>query len=132
MLRALMMKFSLTAVVCSISLSAYAIADTQLSINVPAGDLLSALQSLARQADVELVYQTGILKGLHTRGVSGTLSAQDAVRKLLEGTPLQVRTDAATGAMVISPPPASAPAKSNATTDSNATTGMAREGAKDS
>jgi len=60
---------------------------------VPPGDLTVALESLAKQLNVELVYQTEQLKGLRTQGASGNLSPQEAVTKLLQGTPLRVRTD---------------------------------------
>lgn len=76
-------------------------------IDVPAGDLITALETLARQADVDLVYQNAQLKGLATRGVQGNLSPRDAVLKLLEGTPLQLRTDPDTGAILITRPAAS-------------------------
>lgn len=73
-------------------------------IDVPAGDLITALETLARQADVDLVYQDAQLKGYATRGVQGNLSPRDAVLKLLEGTPLQLRTDPDTGAILITRP----------------------------
>ena len=58
---------------------------------------------MAKQAGVELFYQTDVVKGLRTKGVTGTLSAQDAVSKILEGTPLVLKTDSS-GAMLIGLP----------------------------
>lgn len=69
-------------------------------IDVPAGSLVTALQSLAAQMEVELVYQPEQLKNLRTDGVKGTLSAREAISILLKGTPLQLHTSAS-GAMVI-------------------------------
>ncbi|HEY6924372.1 MAG TPA: TonB-dependent receptor, partial [Steroidobacteraceae bacterium] len=70
---------------------------------MPAGDLVHALESLARQVDVSIVYQAPQLAGLHTSGVSGKLTPQEAVKRLLEGTSLTVSTDPS-GAMLIAPP----------------------------
>jgi iron complex outermembrane receptor protein len=64
MLKAFMGKCSLTAVACSLSLSAFAIAATPESLDVPAGELVAALKELARQSNVELLYQPEQLKGL--------------------------------------------------------------------
>jgi iron complex outermembrane receptor protein len=82
-------------------------AATAQRIDVPAGDLITALETLAKQADVDLVYQDAQVKGLATRGVQGNLSPRDAVLKLIEGTPLQLRTDPDTGAILITPRAAS-------------------------
>jgi iron complex outermembrane receptor protein len=96
----------LVAVACSLSLVARAYAVDAWRVDVPAGDLTSALESLARQSDIELVYRVEQLKGLQTRGVAGELTPTQAVRKLLEGTPLIIRTDAS-GAILIGPPASS-------------------------
>jgi len=90
------------ACACSLSISAHVIADAK-PINIPPGDLIVALESLAKQTGAELVYKPAELKGLRTRGVSGTLEPQAAVIKLLEGTPLALHTDS-TGAMLIAAP----------------------------
>ncbi len=63
---------------CSISFAVHAYAADPQRIDVPAGDLTAALESLARQSDIELVYRIEQLKGLRTRGVSGTLTSYQA------------------------------------------------------
>jgi outer membrane receptor protein involved in Fe transport len=78
-----------------------ALADSLKQIDVPAGDLARALDTLARQLDVSIVYQAPQLVGLKTHGVSGKLTSQEAVKKLLKGTSLTVNVDS-TGAMLIS------------------------------
>ena len=83
-------------------------------IDVPPGDLLVALEILATQADADLVYQDAQVKGLVTRGAQGNLSARDAVLKLIEGTPLQLRTDPGTGAILITRRAASATSSTDA------------------
>ena len=121
-----MVKSCLIAFACSISLSAYAIAETPKQVDVPAGDLGTALQLISRQAGVELVFRADQVKGLRTEGVSGILSAQEAVRKLLEGTPLQLRTDDATGAMMIGPTPAPAAPVGRGSTTSDSSSAWSR------
>lgn len=96
------LRSAIAAIICSMSYAAGAYADPK-PVNVPAGDLIVALETLAKQSSVEFVYQTDQLKGLRTQGVSGNLSPRDAVTKLLEGTPLTVHTDA-TGAILIAAP----------------------------
>jgi iron complex outermembrane receptor protein len=112
MLKIAMVRCTLIALACSISLTAHAIADDLQRIDIPPGDLAAALQSLARQSNIEIIYQTDQLKGLHTRGVSGPFSAREALRKLLEGTPLLLRTDPTGAILVVAPPPESSPADS--------------------
>lgn len=90
MLKKLTGKRSLIALACSLSLSGQAVADSSTRIDVPAGELLAALQALAEQADVELVYQPEQLRSLKTEGVKGDYSAQEAIHLLIKGTPLRV------------------------------------------
>lgn len=100
MLKSVLGKTSLMALACSLILTAHA-ADSVRAIDVPAGDLLAAIETVEKQTDVEIVYQPEALRGLKTSGVSGNLTTQDAVRKLLAGTQLRLSTDASTGAMLI-------------------------------
>lgn len=104
--KTLLARTSFIALVASLAFAAQALADTQ-RFDVPAGDLIVALESLAKQANVDLVYQDEQVKGLKTRGVSGDYSPRDAVMKLLEGTPLQLRTDEESGALLITAPSSS-------------------------
>jgi hypothetical protein len=60
------------------------------AIHVPAGDMVDAVESLARQCDVDVMYPSAVLKGQTTQGVSGTLAPKAAFGKLLEGTPFEV------------------------------------------
>ena len=102
MLNCHMAKCTLTALVCSLSVSAYAIAASPSNVDVPAGELVSALKALATQSDVELVYQPEQLRDIRTDGVKGVYSVQEAIGILLKGTTLRVYT-VASGAMVIAP-----------------------------
>jgi outer membrane receptor protein involved in Fe transport len=104
MLGNLSVRRNFIALTCSIFVAALAHAAGPRQIDVAEGDLITAIESLSRQADVEIVYQSEQLKGMRTQGVKGTLSAQEAVRKLLAGTKLEIRTDATSGAMLIAVP----------------------------
>ncbi len=91
------------AIACSISLAAQAaVAQSAAQLEIPAGELIAALKSLATQLDIDLVYQPDQLRNMRTEGVQGNYSAQQATQILLKGTPLEVRTDVS-GAMVIAP-----------------------------
>ena len=96
---------------CSLALTANVYAADPRPIDIPAGDLTTALESLARQSDVELVFRAEQLKGIKTHGVSGTLTPAQAVTRLLQGTSLIIRTDTS-GAILIS---AGSPASTKAT-----------------
>ncbi len=69
---------------------AIASADAARRIDVPAGDLASALELLAKQAGVEFMYSSAQVRGVHTDGVKGELTAMEAVQKLLRGTKLEL------------------------------------------
>jgi outer membrane receptor protein involved in Fe transport len=97
---------------CAISIAAFA--DPVKQIDVSPGDLVTALESISKQADVELVFRPEQLRGLRTQGVKGLLSSREAVEQLLKGTALQLRTDESTGAMMIGQAePAASEAKSS-------------------
>jgi len=123
LLKALLLQYGLFTLACSMSLVGYAMADEPRLVNVPAGDLVTALETLAQQSGAELIYQAAQLKGLTTKGVHGVLSVHDAVTLLLSGTKLKVTTDKG-GAMMIS-----APAQTDGTSDLNPGSGHDSKGA---
>ncbi len=69
--------------------------------NIPPGELAPALESLAKETGLELVFRPDELRGIRTQGVSGNLSPQEAVAKLIHGTNLRIKTNSA-GAILIS------------------------------
>ena len=85
---------------CTASLATYAQTAEAAPINIPPGDLVSALDALARQSGAQFVYRTEQLSGLRTPGVQGAQSAQEALGKLLQGSQFVAQRDAS-GAMVI-------------------------------
>nr|WP_295375220.1 TonB-dependent receptor [Pseudoxanthomonas sp.] len=103
----------LLSLACSAALSAQAQNSKPAQVNIPAGDLVAALDTLARQSGTQFVYRADQLKGLRTQGVHGNLSADQALDKVLSGSGHVARRDAASGAVVIvrqDAPPRPAPA----------------------
>jgi len=99
LLREMKLHCVILAFACMVSAAAVAIAQTPKSVSVPAGELVDALELLAKQCGVDIIYPGGQLKGLKTRGVNGTLEPTAAFKTLLEGTPLTLRE--AGGALLI-------------------------------
>lgn len=93
-------RLHVAAALACVSVAAFAGEPKEISI--PAGDLAPALESLAKASGLMLIFRPDDLRGVRTQGVNGKLSPEDAVAKLISGTPLTMKTDAA-GAIVISP-----------------------------
>ncbi|MCR6685929.1 TonB-dependent receptor [Pseudoxanthomonas sp.] len=103
----------LLSLACSTALAAQA-QTAPARIDVPAGDLATALNTLARQSGTQLVYRADELKGRRTGGVQGAASAEQALEQLLRGSGFTTRRDPATGAVLVvrqagATPPAPAP-----------------------
>lgn len=103
MLKSMTLRSTLAAVACAISFSAHAMADAAKTIEIPAGDLRPALLQLSKTFGLELLYQPSQLAHFHTSGVKGSYTPEAAVRLLLKGTPLELRTDPSGAMMVIDP-----------------------------
>jgi iron complex outermembrane receptor protein len=103
MLKSMTFRCTLAAVACALSLSAHAIADSPRKIEITPGDLRTALLQLSRTFGVELLYQPSQLDHFRTAGVMGDYTPEAAVRQLLKGTPLELRTDPSGAMMVIDP-----------------------------
>jgi iron complex outermembrane receptor protein len=102
-LKTITVRSAVAAILAGLTFSAAAIAEHARAINVPAGDLVAALESLAKQADIELVYQAEQLRGGRTGGISGIYEPKEAVQLLLEGSQFSIRIDEETGVMLIVP-----------------------------
>jgi outer membrane receptor protein involved in Fe transport len=61
-------------------------ASVRKPISIPAQSLVPALQALARDRDLQMVYESGTIDSLHTRGASGDLTAEEALAQLLDAT----------------------------------------------
>ncbi|MFC7301195.1 TonB-dependent receptor [Cognatiluteimonas weifangensis] len=100
----------LLSLACSAALAAQAQTPAPARVAIPAGDLASALGELARQSGIQLVYRADQLKGLHTQGVEGTLSTDEALQRLLRGSGFTTRRDVSGAILVVRQTPAAAPA----------------------
>lgn len=85
---------------CLLALSAHAQAEPVQQIDIPASDLVSALDVLAKQSGAQFIYRADQLRGLRTRGVRGNLPADAALDRLLQGTGYTTHRDTS-GAVVI-------------------------------
>jgi TonB-dependent receptor len=103
--------------VLAVTLSAAVAAQSTPLLDIPAGKLNTALEALARQTKVELIYSASDLEGLKTRGVHGALTIEKAIAELLAGTDLTVTTHPS-GALLIGRKP---------TTDSGPPQPLARQ-----
>lgn len=71
-------------------------------IDVPAGDAIQTLKSVAQQAKLEIMFPADLVRGVKTKAVQGDLTARDALDQMLAGTTLKVSQDGRTGALTIS------------------------------
>ncbi|WP_238345756.1 TonB-dependent receptor [Luteimonas saliphila] len=92
---------SLLAIACSLSLAVSAQDSARTPIDIPSGDLVSSLQSLTRQSGAELAYREDLLSGLKANAVRGSLTAEQALEKMLEGTGFTSRKDPSGALMII-------------------------------
>ncbi len=88
--------------------------DAVASFRVPQGDATRTLKQFARQAQRSIVFDTHQVEGVETNAVAGKLKPVEALRLLLEGTPLRFDQDLQTGAIAVgrsvrSDPPKAAP-----------------------
>jgi len=63
-------------------------ASVRKTTNIPAEELGSALQTVAKDYDFQILYRTEIVKDLRTQGAVGSLSSDEVLTKVLSGTGL--------------------------------------------
>jgi iron complex outermembrane recepter protein len=91
------------ALATTLSVAAYARAEAPKHVDISAGDLSQALLRLSKQYGADLVYRPEQVYGLKTHGAHGEFTTEQAVAQLLQGTPLELRTDSS-GAILIALP----------------------------
>lgn len=64
---------------------------TVAAVDIPAQSLDSALQSLAKEKGIQVVYTPDVVQSLKTQGATGELTPDEALKKLLSGTGLTYR-----------------------------------------
>jgi iron complex outermembrane receptor protein len=93
-----LMKAMLAGSVCAAALAGPALAE---NFSIPAGDLNAALSDYSQTTGVQLIVSADAVRGVRTRGVTGELSAEAALTRILVGTGFVVRLES--GAAVIVP-----------------------------
>ena len=63
-------------------------ASIRKTTNIPAQELGSALETVAKDYDFQILYRTEIVKDLRTQGAVGSLSSDEVLTKVLSGTGL--------------------------------------------
>ena len=91
-------------------------------IDIPAQDLGTALTELARRADREIYFSSDLTQGRHARHLRGDFTVEQALNRLLAGSPLGFRVNPSGSIIIINegapgrqtnqrgPPPPSNPA----------------------
>lgn len=70
-------------------------------LDIPEGFATTTLKEFARQADVEIIFDSRSVYGVKTHAVRGSHNPGDALRIMLEDTPLRVDFDEASGAYAV-------------------------------
>ena len=69
--------------------------------NVPDGDLKAALDSYTEQSGTLLVVSSEAIKGIHSKGVRGDLSSEEALSRILAGTGFVANHHSASAVMIV-------------------------------
>ncbi len=62
------------------------------AIDIPAQNLSDALHSLSAQTGIQLLFSAEKLKGIHSKAISGSMNAEEALAHLLKGTSYTYQT----------------------------------------
>ncbi len=62
----------------------------RMEFNIPAGDTSQALNAFSRQAGVQLLFPYAAAASHHTAGLKGAFSREEAIRRLIQGTGLEI------------------------------------------
>ena len=79
-------------------------------MNVREGTLSNALADLARSAEVDLIFDEGLVRGLRIRATRARLTVEEALQRLLAGTGLQYRRSSDNVFIIVRAPRPAAPA----------------------
>lgn len=71
------------------------------SLNIPAGFATNTLKEFAKQAEVEIIFDSQSVYGVQTNAVNGNHDPQTALRIMLKDTPLRVDFDEESGAYAV-------------------------------
>jgi outer membrane receptor protein involved in Fe transport len=79
-----------TALATVVPAVAHAQAAARVEFNIPAGDTAQALTAFSRQAGVQILFPYDAASKHRSAGLQGTFGREDAVRRLIEGSDLEV------------------------------------------
>ncbi|MEO5337851.1 MAG: TonB-dependent hemoglobin/transferrin/lactoferrin family receptor [Magnetospirillum sp. WYHS-4] len=65
--------------------------EAKVAIDVPPQNLATALEALATQSHAQLLYSSNLVRGVSGSEVKGTVTATEALKKLLQGTGLEAK-----------------------------------------
>ncbi|TWI69488.1 iron complex outermembrane receptor protein [Pseudoduganella lurida] len=99
---------TLIGALCALAVSGALHAQTA-AINIPPGDLKTALDQYAAQTGTQLLYKAEDVQGRASGGAQGAANAEAALQAVLAGTGLSVRRDGANGVLVFREARATAP-----------------------
>ncbi|SDR19700.1 Secretin and TonB N terminus short domain-containing protein [Pseudoxanthomonas sp. CF385] len=94
------MRVLLLSMACSAALAAQAQAAPG-RIDLPAGELATALNTLAKQSGTQLVYRADQMKGRRTTGVQGAATTDQALERLLKGSGFEAKRDASGAVLIV-------------------------------
>ena len=103
-MKKVLLRASLLALSCSLSVAVLAQGKTASPVSIPAGDLATNIELLRKQTGVEVIYNASELRGSPSKGISGSYSGEDALKRLLAGSGFTLKVDAS-GAYAISKSP---------------------------
>ncbi|MCG8526927.1 MAG: hypothetical protein MI748_11135 [Opitutales bacterium] len=75
--------------------------DREREFSIESGDAASRLLEFAKAAGISIVFQADQLEGIRTNTISGSKTPSEALKLMLEGTPLGFDEDAETGAIAV-------------------------------
>lgn len=69
--------------------------------DIPAGDPLTTLKQFSEQSGTELLYSAAAVEGVTTAAVRGEFSAEEAIARMLKGTPLRAVQNEKSGGFTV-------------------------------
>lgn len=106
-MHALSRRLAIGAAVSAITIATPASAQAA-TFNVPSQDVTSAVQQLARQAKIQIVVSGRVAEGRRTRAITGTMTIDQALERMLANTGLVARTTGSGTYVIVATQPAAA------------------------
>lgn len=95
--------------VASICLAPPAVAQATYSFNLPEEPLADSLRSIGQQTQLNILFEPDAVRHIRSPALRGAYTADDAIRRLLQGTKLQAQHTTATNIVIKGTPTSSNP-----------------------